>query len=77
MVIELDGGQHTEQKHSDTDRDAWLGSQGFRVLRFWNSEVTQNVEGVLAVVLETLSPSPRPSPIPGPPQSRVLLCGVD
>jgi very-short-patch-repair endonuclease len=41
IVIEIDRGQHGMQKHVDTDhqRDAFLRSQGFRVLRFWNSDV--------------------------------------
>ncbi len=60
LVIELDGGQHAEmsqQKH-DQRRTAWLESQGFRVIRFWNNNVLQNTEGVvieIARVLEELS----------------------
>ncbi|MCZ6587505.1 MAG: DUF559 domain-containing protein [Alphaproteobacteria bacterium] len=60
LVIELDGGQHAEmsqQKH-DQRRTAWLESQDFRVIRFWNSNVLQNTEGVvieIARVLEELS----------------------
>ena len=51
LVIEVDGGQHAEdEKDSDMRRDAWLRSQGFRVLRFWNNEVLQNLEGVLETI---------------------------
>jgi very-short-patch-repair endonuclease len=40
LVIEVDGGQHAEEEiNKDIRRDAWLRSQGFRVLRFWNNEI--------------------------------------
>jgi very-short-patch-repair endonuclease len=38
LVIELDGGQHAGSMR-DAERDAWLRSQGFRVLRLWNNDV--------------------------------------
>ncbi len=49
LVIELDGGQHSEAEHEATDaeRDAWLASRGYRVLRFWNNDVMTNLDGVL------------------------------
>jgi len=50
LVIELDGGQHTEQLEKDSARDSWLQSQGFKVLRFWNNEVFENTEGVLEII---------------------------
>jgi very-short-patch-repair endonuclease len=51
LVIEVDGGQHAEEeKDNDMRRDAWLSSQGFKVLRFWNNEVLQNLEGVLETI---------------------------
>ena len=63
LVIEADGGQHNGAT-SDTVRDAWLQSQGYRVLRFWNNEILQNIEGVLMVVMGALAevspPLPRP-----------------
>jgi len=59
VVIEVDGGQHMESA-SDRLRDDWVKSQGFLVLRFWNNEVFQNLEGVLTRVLEALTPSPPP-----------------
>ena len=44
LIVEVDGGQHgrTEGIQSDNVRDTFLQSQGFRVLRFWNSEIDQN-----------------------------------
>lgn len=47
LVIELDGGQHADATLKDQQRDAWLRSQGYTVLRFWNNEVMQQLEGVL------------------------------
>ena len=40
LLIELDGGQHAEQETYDEQRDQFLQSQGYRVLRFWNNEVS-------------------------------------
>ena len=54
MVIELDGGQHaaTPQQEKDVERDQWLVEQGFSVLRFWNTDVLLNMDGVLSTVLD-------------------------
>ncbi|PTA66633.1 endonuclease domain-containing protein [Deinococcus arcticus] len=49
LVIELDGGQHAGSRY-DAVRDSELRARGFRVLRFWNNEVAQNLEGVLAQI---------------------------
>ncbi len=53
LVIELDGGQYAEEngQAKDSRPDEWLNSQGFRVLRFWNNEVLQNLEGVLETII--------------------------
>jgi very-short-patch-repair endonuclease len=49
LVIELDGSQHGEEpkRHADERRTEYLASQGSRVLRFWNEEVLDNIDGVL------------------------------
>ena len=47
LVIELDGGQHAEQQKYDDARTSFLESEGLLVLRFWNNEVIENIEGVL------------------------------
>ena len=66
LVIEVDGGQHDEQRDYDNRRDAWLAEQSFRVLRFWNNEVMGNLEGVMETILAALSPSNTlPSPLVG------------
>lgn len=64
LVVEVDGGQHADNP-ADTERDAWLRGQGFRVLRFWNSDVLCNLDGVLATIAAALSPSPQPSAVEG------------
>ncbi|MDK1021960.1 MAG: endonuclease domain-containing protein [Candidatus Hydrogenedentes bacterium] len=62
VVVELDGGQHALNSEADKSRDAWLGAEGFTVLRFWNNEVIENLDGVLGAIQDTLkSPSPNPS----------------
>jgi very-short-patch-repair endonuclease len=50
IIIELDGGQHAETTASDATRDAWLRGRGYNVLRFWDNEVFQNMEGILEVI---------------------------
>ncbi|BBE50013.1 DNA cytosine-5-methyltransferase [Ferriphaselus amnicola] len=70
LVIELDGGQHMEQVGYDRVRDAWLKSQGFTVLRFWNNQLVNEMEAVLerirlVVESSTLSPSPSPTSVRG------------
>jgi very-short-patch-repair endonuclease len=65
LVVELDGGQHADAAEYDGTRDAWLVSEGFRVLRFWNNDITENLEGVLMKIAENLSPPPQPSPLKG------------
>ena len=54
LVIELDGGQHDENRAKDEQRSRYIESQGFRVIRFWNNEVLQNMSGVLETVLAHL-----------------------
>ena len=47
IIIELDGGQHAMDKDIDRKRDEFFEENGFTVLRFWNNEVLENLEGVL------------------------------
>ena len=65
LIIELDGGQHAEQVTHDQQRDEWLRSQGYTVLRFWNNEVMQQLEGVLEQIRCTVALTPSPSPAGG------------
>jgi very-short-patch-repair endonuclease len=76
LIIEIDGGQHNEDRIAGRDekRTAWLKSQGFQVIRFWNNEVIENIEGVLIRILEVIgidTPSPSSSsPIKGEESGR-------
>ena len=47
LVVELDGGQHVERAEYDRTRSKTIEAHGYTVLRFWNSDVTENLEGVL------------------------------
>jgi very-short-patch-repair endonuclease len=49
LVIELDGGHHNEDATAkqDSERQAWLEREGYRVIRFWNSDVTSDLNAVL------------------------------
>jgi very-short-patch-repair endonuclease len=53
LVIELDGGQHADSA-CDECRMAWLKSQGWRVICFWNNEVLGNTNGVIETILRAL-----------------------
>ncbi|MBS0267015.1 MAG: endonuclease domain-containing protein [Planctomycetes bacterium] len=56
IIIELDGGQHTDSHHRtyDSRRDHWLRSEGFSVLRFWNSDVFHEWEAMAERILHAL-----------------------
>ena len=62
LAIELDGGQHAQDARQtyDAERSAYLKSQGIDVLRFWNNEVLQDTDSVLAVIAQKITP---PSPL--------------
>ncbi len=59
LIVEVDGGQHSTG--SDAARDAWLRSQNFRVIRFWNNDVNANLDGVMQVIAEALAQAAPPS----------------
>jgi very-short-patch-repair endonuclease len=60
VIVEIDGGQHAESRR-DKMRDAWLASQGFVALRFWNNEVLSNTNGVIEKIVEVLNAQSPPS----------------
>ena len=65
LVIEADGGQHAESK-SDMRRDRFLRRRGWTVLRFWNNDILQNLDGVLEIIVTRLAATPtQPSPVNG------------
>jgi very-short-patch-repair endonuclease len=61
VIVELDGGQHASSADQDAKRDRWLAGAGYRVLRFWNSDVLRNRDEVLAIILRALRLSVPPS----------------
>ena len=68
LVIEIDGGQHVTAARRDAARTGALEARGWRVIRFWNSDVTGNLAGVLETIaaeMEKTPTSPQPSPPPG------------
>jgi very-short-patch-repair endonuclease len=62
LIIELDGGQHTEDQAlaADERRSALLGTHGYRVIRFWNSDVRHNIDGVIQSIAAELERAPSP-----------------
>jgi len=54
LIIELDGSQHLEQEEYDEERTKYLASQGYKVIRFWNNDVINNMENVLLAITQTL-----------------------
>jgi very-short-patch-repair endonuclease len=63
LIIELDGSQHLDQEEHDNERTLYLESQGYKVIRFWNNRVMNDIEGVIETIvheLETETPSPPP-----------------
>lgn len=54
LIIELDGSQHLEQEEYDLERTKYLESQGYKVIRFWNDDVMNNIEGVILAIMLAL-----------------------
>lgn len=72
LVIEIDGGGHAteEQAAADATRTAYLRAQGYRVLRFWNHEVLNDIDAVMLAIYSALQEQahvPPPTPDPSPP----------
>jgi len=72
LVVEADGSQHSDNAEYDTERERAFASLSWRSLRFWNNEITENLDGVLTVIANALpspsrpaSPSAFPSPLQG------------
>ncbi|MFO7583727.1 MAG: DUF559 domain-containing protein [Anaerolineales bacterium] len=55
LVIELDGGQHLEQADYDQERTEFLQSKSYRVLRFWNNDVLNDLDGVITTIQNSLT----------------------
>jgi lysyl-tRNA synthetase class 2 len=65
LIVELDGGQHSEHSAEDAKRMADLEAFGFLVLRFWNNDVLRNTDGVVETIITTARQEPpHPNPLP-------------
>ena len=62
LIVEVDGGQHAAAGNRDTARTAWFQARGYRVVRFWNTEVIENIEGVLETIVHAAEKTKAPSP---------------
>jgi len=58
LIIELDGSQHLEQEEYDQERTNYLKSQGYKVIRFWNNDVINNIESVMIAINQALENKP-------------------
>jgi very-short-patch-repair endonuclease len=70
LIVEVDGGQHFEpaRQRYDEERDAWLRSRGYDVLRFTDREVLTELDSVLEAIWAALASFDGPPPSP-PPQT--------
>lgn len=66
LVVELDGSQHLDSA-ADEERTRRIESEGYRVIRFWNNDLTPNMEGVLQTILAAAFPNGERAPTPQPP----------
>ncbi len=58
IIIEVDGGQHNEPENIEYDktRTEYLNNLGYKVVRFWNNEIYENIEGVVLRLKEEINP---------------------
>ncbi|MEI8132333.1 MAG: endonuclease domain-containing protein [Leptolinea sp.] len=66
IIIEVDGSQHLEKRDYDAERTAFLESKGYKVIRFWNHEIMNDLDAVMLAIYHVLNleePPSRPSPI--------------
>jgi very-short-patch-repair endonuclease len=79
LIIEADGSQHADSRE-DAQRDDWLKSQGFTILRFWNNDLLTNIAGVADAIMAAVESfgaqtraTPHPSAATGTHQSNTLM----
>lgn len=70
LIVELDGSQHVDASAYDATRTQALEAAGYRVVRFWNNDLTSNMAGVLETILTAAigterAPTPQPPPASG------------
>jgi len=62
LIIEVDGSQHASAVAVDSARTKWLEARGYRVIRFWNNEVTSHLSAALEVIMRALDEAGSPPP---------------
>lgn len=67
LVVEADGSQHADNAEYDFERERAFAALGWRTLRFWNNEITENLDGVLTVIANALPSPSRPASPPAFP----------
>lgn len=57
LIIEIDGSQHNEESNKMVDnvRTNWLENEGYNIIRFWNNEILENINGVADQILEAIN----------------------
>jgi Protein of unknown function (DUF559) len=65
VIIEVDGSQHgrDDTRRRDDARTHWLEAEGYRVLRFWNNDLTTNMDGVLEAIYAAIYGSTSAEPV--------------
>ena len=67
VIVEVDGGQHADAKAYDDARTRFLENEGWVVIRLWNNDVLENLDGAIAVILDRCASrlgSTHPQPLP-------------
>jgi very-short-patch-repair endonuclease len=64
LIIDVDGSQHVDQQDYDAERTAFLQAEGYRVLRFWNNDILNNIQCVMAAILQAI-PDKQIRQVPG------------
>jgi very-short-patch-repair endonuclease len=66
LVVEVDGSQHAAANNMarDAERTRWLEAEGYTVVRFWNSEITDNMDGVLTTLYAAIHGAANAEPQP-------------
>ena len=56
LIIELDGSQHLDQSEYDEERTRYFKSLGYKVIRFWNNDVMNDIDHVISAILQAIEP---------------------
>jgi very-short-patch-repair endonuclease len=54
LIIEVDGSQHLDQNDYDAERTEFLKAKGYRVLRFWNNDILNNIQSVMSEIIQVI-----------------------